>query len=275
MSPTLQTADSFESVPEISVNGDVLKWAREERGLSRAVAADLLEISHSELTAYEEGRKKPLVGMLRLMSARYQINFVSLLLPQPPPPQPQLQDFRTHPGRSPRALTMETLIAIQDVHVRDALATFAEVRADDPSSVPLPKLDQMRERETPEELAARQRRRFGVGIKRQQEWPSLAFARNEWRRRIEAQGIFVYLKPMNLEDCRGFSIIHEGLAAICVNDREESPGAETFTLLHEFCHLLRRQTGISDENRRNAVEKYCNQFAASFFNPVGSTALDP
>jgi len=262
----LPTSASDNIVPVISVNPDVLKWAREERGLSRAEAALRLGIPDAELAAYESGKKKPLVGTLRHISARYQINFVSLLLPERPPPQPKLQDFRTHPGRlRRRPLTLETLVAIQDV--RDALATFAELRADDPALVPLPKLDTMLPRESPEDLAARQRRSFKVSIRDQQDWRSEASARDEWRRHIEAQGIFVYLKRMDPKDCRGFSIMHEGLAAICVNDREESPGAETFTLLHEYAHLLRRQTGISDENRRNAVEQYCNQFAASFLIP--------
>jgi Zn-dependent peptidase ImmA (M78 family)/DNA-binding XRE family transcriptional regulator len=254
------------SVPKISVNPDVLKWAREERGLTRADAADRLGIPDAELAAYESGHRKPLVGMLRFISSRYQINFVSLLLPERPPPQPKLHDFRTHPGRGERPLTMETLVAIQDV--RDALRIFAELRADDQSLVPLPNLDKMQPREAPELLAARQRTRFGVGIKSQQEWRSEAAARDEWRRRIEAQGIFVYIKRMDIKDCRGFSIIHEGLAAICVNDREDSPGAETFTLFHEYAHLLRRQTGISDENRRNSIERYCNRFAASFLVPL-------
>lgn len=255
-----------QSVAEISVNGDVLKWAREERGLSRGDAARLLGIADAELAAYESQAKKPLVGTLRLMSSRYQINFVSLLLPQRPPPQPRLQDFRTPAGKRGRALTIDTLVAIQDV--RDALEAFAELRADSPEIVPLPKLHHMLPGETPENLAARQRKRFDVSIKDQQSWHSPAAARDEWRRRIEAQGVFVYLKRMNPEECRGFSIIHEGLAAICVNDREESPGAEVFTLIHEYGHLVLKQAGISDENRRNTVERYCNRFAASFLIPL-------
>lgn len=252
-----------QDVAEISVNPDVLKWARNERGLDRATAARLLTIPELELAALESGHKKPRVSLLHKMADKYEINYVSLFLPSPPPPVTKLHDFRTHSGGS-ATLTSETAVAIQDV--RDALETFAEMRADDERAVPLPRLETLRPKESPEDLAARMRRRFAVSIEDQQGW-SLSFARDEWRRRIEALGVFVYLKPMNLDDCRGFSMIHEGLAAICVNDREENAGAECFTLWHEFCHLLRRQTGISDENRYNRVERYCNLFAASFLIP--------
>jgi Zn-dependent peptidase ImmA (M78 family) len=65
----------------------------------------------------------------------------------------------------------------------------------------------------------------------------------------------------------GFSIIHDDLAAICINDRESTEGRKVFTLFHEYGHVLLRQTAISDENNRNQVERFCNEFAASFLIP--------
>src|SRR6202040_756339 len=44
--------------------------------------------------------------------------------------------------------------------------------------------------------------------------------------------------------------------------------ARSFTLLHEFGHILLRQSGISSFNSRNTVERFCNQFAAAFLLPV-------
>jgi Zn-dependent peptidase ImmA (M78 family) len=253
------------TVALITVNPDVLKWARNERGYDRPSAAKVLGIPELELAAYESGTKKPNVSILRHMSAKYEINFASLLLPDPPPPLQKMHDFRTISGGVVGSLTHSTTVAIQEV--RDALESFAELRESDPSAVALPRLDFVRPKESPEDLAARYRRRFGIGVEDQQRWGTQAFARDEWRKRIEALGVFVYLKPMNLHDCRGFSMMHEGLAAICINDKEETAGAETFTLWHEFCHLLLRQTGLSDENRYNRIERYCNLFAASFLIP--------
>lgn len=255
------------TLPKITVNPDVLKWARVERGLSLADGAKKIGISEIELAEYESPRPSVQVdlGILRRMSDGYGINRVSLFLPQPPPPLKKLHDFRTAVKRR-SALHQETLLAIQDV--RDSLDAFAELRDLDPKAVDTPQLDKVLRDESAEALAKRQRRRFGVSVKEQFSWHSPAYARDQWRRRIEEFGVFVYLKPMDKGDCRGFSLFHDGLAAICVNDREESPGAEAFTLLHEFCHLLLRNTGISDENQVNRIERYCNRFAASFLIPI-------
>jgi Zn-dependent peptidase ImmA (M78 family) len=57
-----------------------------------------------------------------------------------------------------------------------------------------------------------------------------------------------------------------------VNDSESSEGAKIFTLFHEYCHLLLRQAGISDENDSNRIEQFCNQFAASFLTPKSAIA---
>jgi Zn-dependent peptidase ImmA (M78 family)/transcriptional regulator with XRE-family HTH domain len=254
------------TVPAIRVNPDVLKWAREERGLDRATAAGLLGIPESELADYEGGTKTPMLGLLGTMAEKYEINRVSLFMPARPATRPHMPDYRTKSGGEPRALTQETILAIQEV--RDALEAFADVRRADPDAIPLPRLDEVLTNEKAEDLAKRQRKALGLGIDPDRSLRTHSQARDYWRQLVEAQGVFVYLLNMDLEDCRGFSLFHEGLAAICVNDREENPGAESFTLWHEFCHLLRRQIGISDENRTNRVEQYCNRFAGAFLVPT-------
>ena len=88
-----------ELMAEVPVNGKVLKWARDLRGLTINEAAQLLGISSTELSAYESGDKKPLVGFLRDMSAKYQINFTSLLMPEPLPPRKLPTDHRRRSGK--------------------------------------------------------------------------------------------------------------------------------------------------------------------------------
>lgn len=254
------------TVAKVTVNPDLLTWARTERGLSIADAAQKLHLSESDLIDLENGRQYPDISLLRQMSAKYRISLYAFLLPTRPAPLPKIHDFRTPARRNSHGLRQETLIALQDV--REALETFSELQRTDPKVVQLPSLDSVRHGEQAAGLAIRIRKQFGVSVKEQWQWRSPAFARDEWRRRIEALGVFVYFKQMHDEDCRGFSMIHDGLAAICVNDREGTPGAASFTLLHEFCHLLLRKTGISDENTSNATEKYCNRFAGAFLIPV-------
>jgi Zn-dependent peptidase ImmA (M78 family) len=151
--------------------------------------------------------------------------------------------------------------------VKEALEAFEDIASEDDRVIPDLTIGKAQLDEDPEVVAVRERRRFGVSAEEQRSWRSLATARREWRQRIEHHGIFTYMIPIPPEDLSGFSLLHRGLAAICVNDRETTEGAKIFTLFHEYCHLLLRQTGISDENDSNRVEQFCNEFAASFLIP--------
>ena len=254
-----------EPMPEIPVNGEVLKWARKIRGLDLRTAADLLEVFPAELLKYESGENKPLVGFLRKMSHKYRVNFTSLLMPEPLPVPNRPTDHRIRGVDSP-PLSIDTLVAIEEI--MEALETFEDIASETQQIIPKLDIGSAELSEDPEDVAKRERRRFGVSVDEQRRWPGLATARREWRRRIEVRGVFTYMIPMPPEELSGFSLLHDGLvAAICVNDREPTEGAKVFTLFHEYCHLLLRQTGISDENNTNRVEIFCNSFAASFLIP--------
>jgi Zn-dependent peptidase ImmA (M78 family) len=71
-------------------------------------------------------------------------------------------------------------------------------------------------------------------------------------------------------DCKGFTILDaRQIPALVVNAEAGDYAPRTFTLLHEYAHLLLRQTGVSDENPSNSTERFCNQFAAYLAMPGG------
>jgi Zn-dependent peptidase ImmA (M78 family) len=251
-----------KTMAQVSVNGKVLIWARKIRGLSIERAAELLGITVDELGDYEAGRKRPLIGFLRRMSAEYRINFTSLLMPEPLPIPKQPTDYRVRHGKQP--LSIDTLVAMEEVsEALDAFEDIGETRGVLPRlNIGSAVLD-----EDPEVVAARERRRFGVSVGEQQLWHGLDGARRNWRKAIEDRGVFTYMIPMPIKELSGFSILRDDVAAICINDREPTDGAKVFTLFHEYCHLLLGQTGISDENNQNRTERFCNRFAASFLIP--------
>ena len=99
---------------------------------------------------------------------------------------------------------------------------------------------------------------------------------------VERAGIFVQimdLGPQNL--CRGFALYDErGIPAVVINGDDGEGPARTFTLFHEYAHILLRKPGISDQNRSDAAEKWCNSFTAHFLMPeerfkVDAVAIDP
>src|SRR5262249_43925268 len=96
---------------EVPVNGKVLQWARTIRGLDIDQAAKLLGLPTEELRAYESETKRPLVGLLRKMSAKYRINFSSLLMPEPLPIKKPPTDYRFK--RIGQHLSIDTLVTIE------------------------------------------------------------------------------------------------------------------------------------------------------------------
>jgi Zn-dependent peptidase ImmA (M78 family) len=65
-----------------------------------------------------------------------------------------------------------------------------------------------------------------------------------------------------------------------INGQDAEGTARTFTLFHEYAHLLIRQPGVSDQNRKNSTEQWCNEFAAYFLMPPErfkreAVAIDP
>ena len=99
----------------VPVNPKVIKWARDERGLDLAAAANLLGVPDAELEEIETGARLPSVGELRNIAAKYEIGFSSLLMPEPLPKTTRLkvQDFRTHRSE-PENWHTDLLIELDD-----------------------------------------------------------------------------------------------------------------------------------------------------------------
>jgi Zn-dependent peptidase ImmA (M78 family) len=79
-------------------------------------------------------------------------------------------------------------------------------------------------------------------------------------------------KKKNMEisdDVRAFSVYDE-LAGIVLNENDH-PSVKLFSLFHEVCHLLRRNSGICsleyEIEKDFKEESYCNQFSAEFLVP--------
>jgi Zn-dependent peptidase ImmA (M78 family) len=124
-------------------------------------------------------------------------------------------------------------------------------------------------RDSEQVVAALERDMIAPPIDVQFGWRSAAQAFKYWRAIIERAGVFVYVLNAGPENqCRGFCVYDDRqIPIIVINGDEPEGAARVFTLLHEYAHLLLRQAGISDLNRTNRVERWCNQFAAHFLMP--------
>jgi Zn-dependent peptidase ImmA (M78 family) len=130
--------------------------------------------------------------------------------------------------------------------------------------------------EDPEEVGERIREALEVTDYLQSRWKDAdgRVAFNAWRNRIEALGVLVFQATrLASDEASGFAISHEQLPVIVVN-RRDAPSRRTFSLLHEFAHLMLRVSGVSDletdaarppEDQR--IEVFCNHVAAAALMP--------
>lgn len=248
---------------EVPVTGAVLRWAREFRELTEEDAADRLGLPIEDLRAYEAGERKPSLTVFENFAAKYRLPQATLFRRTPPKTRPEPTDFRTLEGRRP-SFSFEFKVALSNV--RSLLAMFAGVAEDDDEFV-APKLPRIDLNANPDDEGEKERRRLGISPEEQLSWTKPE-AYRRWRSRIERQGVIVFQQKFALSDCRGFTLYESAEApCIVVNKEDSSDSGKIFTLVHEYCHLLTRAPGISDQDNRNPTELFCNRFAAAFLMP--------
>ncbi len=249
-------------VTRVAADKDVLKWARDRVKLSAARAADLLKCKPDVLHKIENGELQPNASLFRRMAEIYLLPEATLLGLATPVERALPQDFRSFDG-APISLSYETVLAIRKVEARqEALAYLSELD----SEILAPNIPIHNLKENPEKLGLDFREQLGFKVLDQLRLtPPQAFV--QWRILLEDLGVSVYIEPLGADDSRGLSIFFNAFPAIVIDQHERLSGARSFTLFHEYCHLTLRQTGISNFNPRNTVERFCNRFAAAFLMP--------
>jgi Zn-dependent peptidase ImmA (M78 family)/DNA-binding XRE family transcriptional regulator len=249
---------------EIPVSGRVLAWARDFRGLSLDDAARLIGITAAELEELETEVKRPTLTRFESIAAAYRLPLATLFRRTPPKEPAELPDFRTFEGAAPRK-SFAFRVALSNV--RTLQAVLRTLRSED-EEFHTAELRQYNLGGDPFRQGEDERAEIGISIQRQLDW-AIDDGFRHWRAIIERLGISVYLQNFETTDCRGCALWDEGGSpAILINKTERSENGWTYTLIHEYAHLLVRRPGISDLNRRNPVEVFCNRFAAAFLMPV-------
>lgn len=251
---------------DIPIVGRVATWAREFRGLSLEEAAERMGVTTAELEEIETEVTQPSLTKFEKMASVYRLPLATLFRRTPPIEPAPLADFRTFESAIPQN-SFDFRVALSNV--RTLQATLNVLRSED-QYFHHAALRQYNLAGEPFKQGDNERQAIGVTVRQQLDW-DFGEGFRHWRAIIEALGISVYLQAFALTDCRGCAIFDDGaMPAILINKNEASENARTFTLIHEYAHLLVRRPGISDQNRRNPVEVWCNRFAAAFLMPLAA-----
>lgn len=97
-----------------------------------------------------------------------------------------------------------------------------------------------------------------------------------WKAVLEDKGIFIFMSGKysgwsKIEtEFRGLSISSDRLPTIIIND-SDARSAQSFTLMHELGHLLRRETVIDSMSHSDSgVENWCDEFAGTVLMPAAA-----
>jgi Zn-dependent peptidase ImmA (M78 family)/DNA-binding XRE family transcriptional regulator len=263
---------------EAMVEAQILKWARETAGLSPEEAARSLQSKEEKVLAWEQGEERPSMPQLRKMATVYKRQLSDFYLPAPPDEAALPHDFRRLPGDGvfhySRALRYQLRQARQRRDLALDLASEQEVEL---RQLPLVQIAKATER-----LGSQVRELLQVTLTEQRTWREPRKSYNAWRARVEAAGVLVFqVTGVQPSEMLGFSVTEQPLPIIGIN-RKLAPNGRTFTLLHEFVHVLLRQSSLCDieesfvrSPQEQSTEIFCNAVAAAALVPHDALLSDP
>lgn len=261
----------------------VLVWARETSGytLEQAAARISAKFSPARLRSWEESEDRPTIAQLRKLSEIYKRPLAVFYLPGPPRDFPVPHDFRRHPDLGPPTYSPRLRVELRLAQERRQVAiNLYEELDEEPPQFPI----RATREERIEDVAARARAALGITLEQQTKWNDPYVALRNWRKAIESLGVLVFqVSDVDPSEMRGFAFAHDVLPVIAANrSGKESPRARTFSFMHEFTHLMLRQSSIcdldEDASRSKAdqeVEVFCNRVAAEILVPKAHLLSQP
>lgn len=257
------------------INPRILVWARETAGMELEEASRRAGIrpaggvgSEERLAAMERGESEPTRAQLVKLARAYRRPLLVFYLPAPPRQGDRGHDFRTLPAEAPQREQAWLDVLIREVRSRHALIRVA--LEEDDEVEPVDFVGASSTREGIEALANRLVELLGFDRERFRRQPGPTKAFEYLRGRVEELGVFVILigdlgshhTALSVDTFRGYALADELAPLIIVNDRD-ARGAWSFTLIHELCHLMLGESGVSGGHASLQLERFCNDVASS------------
>lgn len=256
--------------PEAKIKPELLVWARHSSGLDLPVAAKRIGVKEERLAEWEGGESRPSIAQLRKAGEVYKRPLAVFFLSEPPRDFQPLTDFRRLPNAEGGSWSPALRLAVRRAQFQqDVAEDLYRVLGEEPPVLPgveLPLGD-------PERSGDKVRQLLAVDLQTQVAWGTPRAALNGWIAALEDLGALVLqTQRVDRAEMRGFSLSTGRIATIVLNG-SDAPAAKTFTVLHEFTHLLMGNTGVCDLHDRlegsatDRVELFCNAVAAAALLP--------
>jgi Zn-dependent peptidase ImmA (M78 family)/transcriptional regulator with XRE-family HTH domain len=272
-----------ETAPELPYNGEMLRWAREWRGRTVEEAAARIGVRPDRVRAWEQSAPddKPTVRQARELAEFYDRAFLEFFYDEPPRivESGLVPDFRAlpqavDPHKNRELLAIQHWAEAQRLNAIDLYESLGDAIPAFPDRLKACLGDDV------EDVAIATRKQFGFSIDQQRRMTAEERKRlpDLLREKIEQAGVLVLRRNELAEfDVSGLCIVTFPLPIIIF--AAEAPGRQVFTMMHEFAHIVLRESAISGpeyskDARTHAlkVEQWCNRFASAFLVPKDALA---
>lgn len=258
----------------VAVTQSVLAWAlqRADRSYEEAVE------KFPKLGDWLSGEAMPRLRELEKFASFTHVSLGALVMPEPPDEALPIADMRTRESmviERPSGNLLDTIDRYQQF--QDWYHDYAREQG----AQKLPFLGSVSTQDNPHMVAHRVRELLLLDRVN-------ATSPDQWRRDIvkalEDVGVLVMMsgivgnnthRPLSTDEFRGFSLYDDLAPLIFVNLAGESYGAQNFTLVHEFAHLLAGHSALSGGDHLlggTGEEAWCNRVAALALLPDDALA---
>ena len=251
---------------EVSINPEIIKWARESAGWDVEEISKKLKTSKENFKKIESGNKLPTFRQLEFLANYFKRPVAIFFLPMPPEEPSIASSFRILP-KNERDFSKDLRLAIRKARHYQSISNdlMKDLGIDSK-----PKITAVTLQDNPQEFAQEERERIGVSLDEQFKWRNAYEAFNVWRSAIESRNILVFQFKFLIEDARGFSLMDKEPFVITINSTDNIL-ARIFTLFHEYAHIILGITeiyaGEEEMITDRDVENWCDSFASEFLIP--------
>ena len=241
----------------ISIAPQLLLKLRENTGYSESQAAKKAGISTEELIKIEKSKKKATITLIKKLSEAYEYPLVTFFEEKAPEHPHKLKDYRINRNKTinPEVKKAER----RAYYLINALEEISEERG---------RIPEYPKDHTAAELAKSFREKINL------EKPSVKKAEDaleSYKARLEDRlGIVITEDALKSEDVRAFCI-NSDIPIIVLNESDK-PEIKLFSLFHELCHLIQRnsticsiETGVKGKDH---AELYCDKFSSEILVPT-------
>ncbi|MCE2447378.1 MAG: ImmA/IrrE family metallo-endopeptidase [Candidatus Latescibacteria bacterium] len=249
---------------QITLQPEVLRWARERAGFERPELARKLQVSPERVSEWERNGKISVAQADRL-AQRTHTALGFLYLAEPPEERLPIPDFRTRDNAPPY------LMQRRQAWMRDEL-----IEGD---AEPLDFVGAYGTDAHPRQVGAAMRDALQLTEDWAEKLSAWSDALRHLRHLVDAAGVLVSFsgvvgnnvyRKLDPDEFQGFALVDEYAPLVFVNSADFM-AAQMFTLAHELAHLFIAQSGISNlealQPPSDETEQFCNKAAAEFLIP--------